>query len=58
MGIDPPTPHFNLWNHFIRVRLPQGLDVEAAVLGGMVIHVKSGHGIDPYFNLHKFVGCS
>jgi hypothetical protein len=51
MGIDP---HFNLWNYFFRIWLPQGSDMKAAVLGGVAIHVKSGHGIDPYFNLPMF----
>jgi hypothetical protein len=27
------------------------MDVEAAVLGGVDIPVKSEHGVDPYFNL-------
>jgi hypothetical protein len=27
------------------------LDAEAVVLGGVVTYAKSGHGIDPYFNL-------
>jgi hypothetical protein len=36
-------PHFHMWNHFFRGR------TEAAVLGGMVIYVKSRHGVDPYF---------
>jgi hypothetical protein len=31
MGIDP---QFNLWNHFFHIWLPQGLGVEAAILGG------------------------
>jgi hypothetical protein len=48
MGIDS---HFNLWNHFFRVRLPEGMDAEAEVLGGMDIHVKSRHDVDPYFVL-------
>jgi hypothetical protein len=48
MGIDP---HFDLWNYFFHVWLPQGSDVEVAILGGVVIHVKSGHGVDPYFDL-------
>jgi hypothetical protein len=48
MGIDP---HFDLWHHFFRIRLPQGMNVEVAVLGGVGIQVKSGHGVDPYFNL-------
>jgi hypothetical protein len=43
--------HFDLWNHFFRVRLSQGSNTEVAVLEGMVIHVKSVHGIDPYFNV-------
>jgi hypothetical protein len=48
MGIDP---HFDLWNHFFHVRLPRGSRVEAAVFGGVDIHVKSGHGVDPFFDL-------
>jgi hypothetical protein len=27
------------------------MNAEAAVLGGVDIHVKSGHGVDPYFDL-------
>jgi hypothetical protein len=42
-------PHFHLWNHFFRGRLLPGSSTEAAVLGGMVIYVKSRHGVDPYF---------
>jgi hypothetical protein len=49
MWIDP---HFDLWNYFIRIRLPQGSGVEAAILGSVYIYVKSGHGVDPYFHLH------
>jgi hypothetical protein len=30
---------------------PQCLDVKAVVSGGVVIHIKSGHGIDPYIHL-------
>jgi hypothetical protein len=45
------TPHFDLWNYFFQVQLRQGLDVEAVVLGGVVIHAKSEHGIYPYFDL-------
>jgi hypothetical protein len=48
MGIDP---HFHLWNHFLHVRLLLGSGAEAAVLGGVDIYVKSGHGVDPYFYL-------
>jgi hypothetical protein len=48
MGIDP---HFDLWNHFFHVWLAQGTDAEAAVLGAMDIHIKSGYDVDPYFDL-------
>jgi hypothetical protein len=43
-------PHFDLWNYFFRVQLPQGSDAKVAVLGGIVIHIKSVHGTDPYFD--------
>jgi hypothetical protein len=45
MGIDP---HFDLWNHFIHVRLLQRSDAKGAVFGGVVIHVKSGYGVNPF----------
>jgi hypothetical protein len=45
-------PHFNLWNHFFCVRLPQGSNVEAMVCRG-VIHVKFRHNVDPYFDIPK-----
>jgi hypothetical protein len=48
MGIDP---HLNLWSHFFRARLLMGSVAEVAVLGGMDIYIKSGHGVDPYFHL-------
>jgi hypothetical protein len=48
MGIDP---YFDLWNQFFRVRHSQGLGAEAAVLGGVDVYVKFGHGVDPYFHL-------
>jgi hypothetical protein len=35
-GIDP---HFDLWNHFLRVRCPKDPDMEITVSRGMVIHV-------------------
>jgi hypothetical protein len=50
MGIDP---HFSQWNHLFRSRLPQGSDTEAIVLGGVFINDKSGHDVDPYFDLPK-----
>jgi hypothetical protein len=43
--------HFDLRNHFLRIRLPQGSDAEVAVLGGVDIYVNSGHRVDPYFHL-------
>jgi hypothetical protein len=27
------------------------MDMEVAILGGVDIHVKSGHGLDPHFDL-------
>jgi hypothetical protein len=44
-------PHFNLWNYFFRARLLQGSGVEVAVLGGVGLYVRSGHGVDPWFRL-------
>jgi hypothetical protein len=48
IGIDP---HFDLWNHFFCAQLPWGSGAEAVVSGGMDIHVKSRHDVDPYFDL-------
>jgi hypothetical protein len=42
MGIEP---HFNLWNHFFWVLLLQGSAVEAVILGGVDIYIRSGHGV-------------
>jgi hypothetical protein len=50
MWIDP---HFDMWNHFFHVRLPQGADVEAAVLVSVDIHINFENGINPYFNLPR-----
>jgi hypothetical protein len=47
-------PHFNLWNYFFRAQLRQGLCMEAAVLGGVEVFVRSRHGVDPYFHLPMF----
>jgi hypothetical protein len=43
--------HFDLWNHFFRVQLLRGSGMEVVVLGGVDIHFKSEHGVDPYFDL-------
>jgi hypothetical protein len=51
MGIEP---HLHLWNHFFCARLLLGSSMKVAVLGGVDIYVKSGHGVDPYFHLPMF----
>jgi hypothetical protein len=48
MGIDP---EFNLWNYFFHVWHLEDLNTELTVFERMIIHVKSGHGVDPYFNI-------
>jgi hypothetical protein len=48
LGIDP---EFDLWNYFFRVWRPWDLEAELTVSGGAVIHVKSGHGVDPYLKI-------
>jgi hypothetical protein len=47
MGIEP---HYNLRNYFFLTWLLQGSSVEAAVLGGVDIYVRSGHRVNPYFH--------
>jgi hypothetical protein len=42
---------FDLWNYVFHVRRPQDRKVELIVIGGAVIHVKSRHEVDPYFNI-------
>jgi hypothetical protein len=48
MGIDP---QFGLWNYFFCVWHPRDLNTDLIVSGGAVIHVKSGHVLDPYFEI-------
>jgi hypothetical protein len=48
MGVDP---EFNMWTYFFHVRRPQDPDAELTVSRGTVIHVKSGQGDDPYFDI-------
>jgi hypothetical protein len=48
MGIDP---EFNLWNYFFCVQCPHVPDVELIVSRGAVIHVKSKHIVNPYFDI-------
>jgi hypothetical protein len=43
LGIDTD---FDLWNYFFRVWCPQDPEAELMISGGVVIHVKLGHGVD------------
>jgi hypothetical protein len=45
LGIDP---NFDLWSYFFRVRRLHDLEAELTISEGAVIHVESGHGVDPY----------
>jgi hypothetical protein len=40
-------PEFDLWNYFFRVQRPHDPETELMVSRGAVIHVKSGHGVNP-----------
>jgi hypothetical protein len=44
LGIDP---EFHLWKYFFHVQRPQDLEAKLTTSGGTIIHVKSGHGVDP-----------
>jgi hypothetical protein len=48
LGIDP---EFHLWKYFFHVRRPQDLEAKLTTSGGTIIHVKSGHGVDPYLEI-------
>jgi hypothetical protein len=48
LGIDP---EFDLWNYLLRVRCPQDPEAEIMISRDTVIHVKSGHGVDPYLEI-------
>jgi hypothetical protein len=48
IGIEPPL---NLWSHFLRARLQQGLDAGAVSLGSVDTSVHSGSGADSYFSI-------
>jgi hypothetical protein len=43
--------HFDLWNYFFCFQRPHDPDAELTNLRGVVIHVKFGHGVDPYFDI-------
>jgi hypothetical protein len=44
-------PELDLWHYFFRVRCPQDPDAELTVSRCAVIHVNSGHGVGPYFDI-------
>jgi hypothetical protein len=48
LGIDP---NFDLWNYFFHVQRPQDPEMELMISGGVVIHVKSEHGVDTYLEI-------
>jgi hypothetical protein len=48
LGVDPDL---DLWKYFYRVRRPQDPEVELTNSRGTVIHVKSGHRVDPYHEI-------
>jgi hypothetical protein len=48
LGIDP---ELDMWKYFFHVRCPQDPEVELIISKGMVIHVKAGHGVDPYLEI-------
>jgi hypothetical protein len=52
-------PELDLWNYFFCVQCLQDLDVQLMVSGGAAIHVKSIHGVDPYFDItmHRSMKC-
>jgi hypothetical protein len=48
LGIDP---EFDLWNYFLHVWHLQDPEDELTISEGTVIHVKSGHGVEPYLEI-------
>jgi hypothetical protein len=48
LGVDPDL---DLWKYFFRAHGPQDPKAELMISGGMVIHVKLGHGVDPYLEI-------
>jgi hypothetical protein len=43
--------NLDLWKYLFCVHRPQDPEVELMISGGEVIHVKSGHGVDPYLDI-------
>jgi hypothetical protein len=48
LGIDP---ELDLWKYFFHIRCPQDPEAELMISGGVVIHVKVGHGVDLYLQI-------
>jgi hypothetical protein len=49
MRIDP---QLDLWNYFFRVWRPRDLDDAVLIVSrDTIIHIKSGYGVNPYFNI-------
>jgi hypothetical protein len=40
-----------MWKYFFHVRCLQDPKAELTIFGGRVIHVKSGHRVDPYLEI-------
>jgi hypothetical protein len=48
LGIDP---ELDLWKYFFCVQRPQDPEAKLTISWGVVIHVKAGHGVDPYLEI-------
>jgi hypothetical protein len=48
LGIDPKL---DLWKYFFHIWHPQDPKAEVTISGGVVIHVKEGHRVDPYLEI-------
>jgi hypothetical protein len=45
------NPDLDLWKYFFSVHRSQDPKAEMTISRGVVIHVKSGHGVDPYLEI-------
>jgi hypothetical protein len=48
VGIDH---EFDLWNYFFHFQCSHDPETELTISGGVVVHVKLGHGVDPYLKI-------
>jgi hypothetical protein len=48
MGIDP---ELDMWKYFFRVQRSEEPKAKLMIFSGTVIHVKVGHGVDPYLEV-------